>query len=58
MIKEKIKEARLLAKISQGQLAKKVGCRTATISDLERGVNSVGSKLIDKIFKELNIKLK
>ena len=57
MIREKIKQARIKAGLSQGQLAEKVGCRTATISDLERGKASAGSELIDKICQILKLKL-
>ncbi|MBC8488856.1 MAG: helix-turn-helix transcriptional regulator [Bacteroidetes bacterium] len=57
MIREKIKQARLKADMTQGQLAEKAGCRTATISDLERGKASAGSELLDKICQVLQLKL-
>lgn len=58
MIAEMIKEARKARKLSQQQLAAKIGLkRVNTISEIERGYSSGSGVILEKIFKELDIEL-
>jgi len=50
-----IKEKRNLSCISQGQLAKKVGCGRNTIKRIERGVRFPSVKLFRKILESLSV---
>lgn len=49
---------RKLSGTSQAELAKKVGVRTATISDFETGKKGINSKTLEKIFEVLQIEIK
>ena len=57
MIKEFVKQSRQKADLSMAQLAEKVGCRTATISDFENGKYNIGSDKLESIFDILKIKM-
>ncbi|MFI5228495.1 MAG: helix-turn-helix transcriptional regulator [Gemmatimonadales bacterium] len=51
-----LREARKAAGLTQVQLAKKVGVRQATISDLETGeTTTINLELLDKICRKLGI---
>lgn len=54
----KVKKARLSKQMSQGDLAKKLGVGPTYISQIERGVQNVSLKVIEKIAKGLGVFIK
>ena len=52
----KVKMVRLSKRMSQGNLAKKLGVGPSYISQIERGLQNVSLKVIEKIAKALDIK--
>jgi len=57
-INEICKAYREFLKITQHELAEKVGVRIATISDFETGKKGINSRTLEKIFDILKINLK
>ena len=55
-MKEKLIELRKLTGLSQVDFAKKVGCKTQHISQMENGKSAVTIKTIIKFAEKLNIK--
>ena len=58
MIREQVIKARKEQGLTQKDLALKVGVRTATISDFERGKYNLGSDILEKILESLNIEIR
>jgi len=56
-IHEYCRHHRRVMKYTQGDLAKMVGVRQATISDFETGKRSLGSDTLDRILMVLNVDL-
>jgi len=54
----KVKKVRLSKQMSQGNLAKKLGVGPSYISQIERGVQNVSLRGIEKIAKALNVSIK
>ena len=52
---QKIKEVRIAKKMSQGKLAKKLGVDSSYISKIERGIQNISLKGIEKIAKALSV---
>lgn len=57
-IPEIIKTQRKALKITQAQLAQKINCRQATISEFENQKHEMGSALLSKALQALNLKIK
>jgi putative transcription factor len=55
-ISTQVAQARLKAKLSQEQLAKKISEKAALIHDLERGEGVYDPKIVEKIEKALDVK--
>jgi transcriptional regulator with XRE-family HTH domain len=53
----KVKKVRLSKHMSQGDLAKKLGVGPSYISQIERGLQNVSLKVIEKIAKALGISI-
>lgn len=53
MIKDRIKERRLMLKLTQDELGKMVGASKFTISKYERGINEPDLQMINKLSKAL-----
>jgi len=51
----KVKKARLSNQMSQGDLAKKLGVGPSYISQIERGLQNVSLKVIEKVARALNV---
>lgn len=54
-INEIIKAARIGKRITQKELAEKIGVRKATISEFESGKHAIGSNKLDAIMIFLNL---
>jgi transcriptional regulator with XRE-family HTH domain len=54
----KVKSVRLSKQMSQGDLAKKLGVGPTYISQIERGMQNVSLRGIEKIAKALNVSIK
>lgn len=57
MLRELISKKRKEKQLTQAALAKKIGIRTATLSDYENGKTAISADTVEKIFKVLNIEL-
>lgn len=52
---QKIKKVRLGKRMSQGGLAKKLGVGASYVSKIERGIQNVSLKSIEKLAKALDV---
>ena len=57
-INEIVRQKRKDLNLTQADLAKRVGTRTATINEFEMDKRSLGSKLLEKVLTELNLDIK
>jgi transcriptional regulator with XRE-family HTH domain len=55
---KRIKQIRLNKKLSQGDVAKKLGIGASYISQVERGVQNVSLKGMEKLAKALGVSMK
>jgi len=51
----KVKKVRLSKQMSQGDLAKKLGVGPSYVSQIERGMQNVSLKVIEKVARALNV---
>ena len=52
---QKIKKVRMAKEMSQGKLAKKLGVDSSYISKIERGIQNISLKGVEKIAKALAV---
>lgn len=57
MIREAIKTRLTETGITQAELARRVGCRKATISDFLTGKKNITSKILENVLKLLDLKI-
>lgn len=55
MFKDRLREARRLAKLTQGQLAEQIGVATSTLTGYEKGNSEPDMKKIEKIMSALGV---
>jgi transcriptional regulator with XRE-family HTH domain len=58
MIRETIISSRLRLRLTKKELAKRAKMRPSTLTDYELGKQGLHSKNLEKLFKQLKIKLK